>query len=49
MRPAAFEANLAALGCQSIASTPYHPQTCGKICEDLQAVQRWPGLTPAKV
>src|SRR6185503_18109305 len=25
-RPAAFETNLAALGCQSIASSPYHPQ-----------------------
>jgi len=28
---------------------PNHPQTQGKVCEDLQAVQRWSGLTPAKV
>lgn len=29
--PVALEINLRALGCQPIASTPYHPQTCGKI------------------
>lgn len=27
-----------------------HERSCeGKVCEDLQAVQRRPGLTPAKV
>jgi hypothetical protein len=41
MRPAAFEANLAALGCQSIASTPYHPQTCGKIERFWQTLKKW--------
>jgi transposase InsO family protein len=40
-RPAAFEANLAALGCQSIASTPYHPQTCGKIERFWQTLKKW--------
>jgi hypothetical protein len=41
LRPAAFEANLAALGCQSIASTPYHPQTCGKIERFWQTLKKW--------
>lgn len=40
-RPAAFETNLAALGCQSIASTPYHPQTCGKIERFWQTLKKW--------
>jgi transposase InsO family protein len=40
-RPARFEANLAALGCQSIASTPYHPQTCGKIERLWQTLKKW--------
>ncbi|HET8582530.1 MAG TPA: IS481 family transposase [Jatrophihabitans sp.] len=40
-RPAHFEANLAALGCQSIASTPYHPQTCGKIERLWQTLKKW--------
>jgi transposase InsO family protein len=41
LRPTAFEANLAALGCQSIASTPYHPQTCGKIERLWQTLKKW--------
>src|SRR3954452_5169909 len=41
MRPAAFETNLACLGCQSIASTPYHPQTCGKIERFWQTLKKW--------
>jgi transposase InsO family protein len=41
LRPAAFETNLAALGCQSIASTPYHPQTCGKIERFWQTLKKW--------
>jgi transposase InsO family protein len=41
MRPTAFEANLAALGCRSIASTPYHPQTCGKIERFWQTLKKW--------
>lgn len=40
-RPAAFQANLAALGCQSIASSPYHPQTCGKIERFWQTLKKW--------
>jgi len=40
-RPAAFETNLAALGCQSIASSPYHPQTCGKIERFWQTLKKW--------
>ncbi len=40
-RPTAFQANLAALGCQSIASTPYHPQTCGKIERFWQTLKKW--------
>jgi transposase InsO family protein len=41
MRPAAFQTNLAALGCHSIASTPYHPQTCGKIERFWQTLKKW--------
>lgn len=40
-KPAAFQANLAALGCQPIASTPYHPQTCGKIERFWQTLKKW--------
>jgi transposase InsO family protein len=36
-----FELNLAALGCQSIASSPYHPQTCGKIERFWQTLKKW--------
>jgi transposase InsO family protein len=39
--PTAFQANLAALGCQSIASSPYHPQTCGKIERFWQTLKKW--------
>ena len=37
----AFEINLRALGCQPISSTPYHPQTCGKIERFWQTLKRW--------
>jgi transposase InsO family protein len=40
-KPAAFETNLAALGCQSIASIPHHPQTCGKIERFWQTLKKW--------
>lgn len=36
-----FETNLRALGVQVIASSPYHPQTCGKIERLWQTVKRW--------
>ena len=48
MRPAAFETNLAALGCQSIASSPYHPQTCGKIERFWQTLKKWLRAREAK-
>jgi transposase InsO family protein len=37
----AFEINLQALGCQVITSSPYHPQTCGKIERLWQTLKRW--------
>lgn len=37
----AFDLNLAALGCESIASSPYHPQTCGKIERFWQTLKKW--------
>jgi transposase InsO family protein len=36
-----FEANLRALGCQPICSSPYHPQTCGKIERLWQTMKKW--------
>jgi transposase InsO family protein len=41
MAPTAFQTNLAALGCRSIASTPRHPQTCGKIERFWQTLKKW--------
>jgi transposase InsO family protein len=37
----AFEANLRALGCDPICSTPGHPQTCGKIERFWQTLKKW--------
>lgn len=37
----AFEVNLRALGVQPICSSPYHPQTCGKIERLWQTLKRW--------
>lgn len=37
----AFEANLRALGTQPICSSPYHPQTCGKIERFWQTLKKW--------
>jgi transposase InsO family protein len=36
-----FEANLRALGVRTINSTPYHPQTCGKIERFWQTLKNW--------
>ncbi|UNB49966.1 IS481 family transposase [Mycolicibacterium sp. YH-1] len=36
-----FEANLRALGTRTINSTPYHPQTCGKIERFWQTLKKW--------
>jgi transposase InsO family protein len=42
----AFEANLRALGTHTINSTPYHPQTCGKIERFWQTLKKWLGARP---
>lgn len=44
---AAFEANLRALGVQTINSSPYHPQTCGKIERFWQTLKKWLQARPA--
>jgi transposase InsO family protein len=44
---AAFEANLRALGTQTINSTPFHPQTCGKIERFWQTLKKWLRARPA--
>jgi transposase InsO family protein len=38
---AAFETNLRALGTRTINSTPFHPQTCGKIERFWQTLKKW--------
>lgn len=45
----AFEANLRALGTHTINSTPYHPQTCGKIERLWQTLKKWLRAQPAPV
>jgi transposase InsO family protein len=37
----AFELNLRALGVRTINSTPFHPQTCGKIERFWQTLKKW--------
>jgi transposase InsO family protein len=37
----AFENNLMVLGIRPIASSPYHPQTCGKVERYHQTEQKW--------
>jgi hypothetical protein len=44
-----FEAQLHRLKVRQINSTPNHPTTCGKVCEDLDPTLYRLGLTPAKV
>lgn len=44
---AAFEANLRALGTVTINSTPFHPQTCGKIERFWQTLKKWLRARPA--
>jgi transposase InsO family protein len=43
----AFEVNLRALGTHTINSTPYHPQTCGKIERFWQTLKKWLRARPA--
>jgi transposase InsO family protein len=38
---ATFEANLRAVGTLTINSTPFHPQTCGKIERFWQTLKKW--------
>lgn len=43
-----FETNLRAVGVQPIASSPFHPQTCGKIERFHQTLKKWlAGQPPA--
>ncbi|BBY43343.1 hypothetical protein MCEL_16380 [Mycolicibacterium celeriflavum] len=44
---ASFEANLRALGTRTINSTPFHPQTCGKIERFWQTLKKWLRARPA--
>ncbi|WP_234806065.1 integrase core domain-containing protein [Mycolicibacterium celeriflavum] len=44
---ASFEANLRALGTRTINSTPFHPQTCGKIERFWQTLKKWLCARPA--
>jgi transposase InsO family protein len=44
---AVFEANLRQLGTVTITSTPYHPQTCGKIERFWQTLKKWLRARPA--
>jgi transposase InsO family protein len=37
----AFETNLRVVGVQPIASTPFHPQTCGKVERFHQTLKKW--------
>lgn len=40
-RTVAFETNLRALGVNVVNSSPYHPQTCGKIERFWQTLKKW--------
>lgn len=42
-----FEANLHHLGVHTITSTPYHPQTCGKVERFHQTLKKWLAARPA--
>jgi transposase InsO family protein len=44
---ATFEANLRALGTVTINSTPFHPQTCGKIERFWKTLKKWLRARPA--
>ena len=44
---AVFEANLRMLGTVTVTSTPYHPQTCGKIERFWQTLKKWLRARPA--
>lgn len=44
---ASFEANLRTLGTRTINSSPFHPQTCGKIERFWQTLKKWLRARPA--
>jgi len=44
--PCDFQANLGALGVATITSTPYHPQTCGKVERFHQTQKKWLARQP---
>lgn len=41
-----FETNLRVVGVQPIASTPFHPQTCGKVERFHQTLKKWLAKRP---
>jgi putative transposase len=43
----AFARAVAALGARLIHSSPYHPQTCGKVERHHQTLKRWLAIRPA--
>jgi transposase InsO family protein len=46
-REVLFERNLHTIGVHTIASSPYHPQTCGKVERFHQTLKRWLDAQPA--
>jgi hypothetical protein len=42
-----FEARARALGINTVVSSPFHPQTCGKKERDWQPLKRWLAVQPA--
>jgi transposase InsO family protein len=46
-RAGVFARAAAALGCQLIHSSPYHPQTCGKVERHHQTLKKWLATRPA--
>jgi transposase InsO family protein len=44
--PVAFQAHLARLGVRQLHSSPYHPQTCGKVERFHQTQRRWLNAQP---
>jgi transposase InsO family protein len=46
LTPCDFQANLGALGVATITSSPYHPQTCGKVERFHQTQKKWLARQP---
>jgi transposase InsO family protein len=47
--PVVFQANLVRVGVHHIHSSPYHPQTCGKVERFHQTQRRWLDMHPVAV